>query len=189
MPEWKDEIKERLAGLRLEPTREAEIVEELAQHLEDRYTELRASGVMEDEAWHAVLDELSGSELLPQALKQVEREAKPGPVVLGAGRMNVIADLWQDLRYGLRLLRRSPGFTAVTVLTLALGIGANTAIFSIIDALMLRPLPVRQPEQLIAFSQIPQPGLDSYQWGWWSSESFEKFRELTDVFEAMALTS
>ncbi len=184
MPEWKDEIRRRLAGLKLEPTREAEIVEELAEHLEDRYSELLASGATEEAAWRTSRAELSESELLAQALKHVEHEVKSEPVVLGARRMNMIADVWQDLRYGLRLLRRSPGFTAVTVLTLALGIGANTAIFSVIDALILRPLPVRQPERLVAFSE-----LDDKQWGEWSYSLFEKFRELRPVFETMTLTS
>jgi hypothetical protein len=62
-----------------------------------------------------------------------------------------IEAFWLDLNYALRTMRRSPGFTVVAVLSLALGIGANTAIFSVIDALMLRMLPVRNPEQLVLF--------------------------------------
>jgi macrolide transport system ATP-binding/permease protein len=149
MPEWKQEIRRRLANLKLEAAREGEIVEELSQHLEDHYAESLASGAAPEDAYRAALIELSDSEILQRELRIVELQVQQESVVLGNNRRsNMIADLWQDLRYGIRTLGKAPGLTAVVVLTLAIGIGVNTAIFSIFNT-YLRPLPIKDPETVV----------------------------------------
>jgi len=168
MPDWKEEITRRLRSLNLSPTREAEIVEEVAQHLEDRYRELVSSGSKEDEARRLALNDLSDEYLLAKRLRAVEQESPQEPTVPGGGGVNnFLGSIWPDLRYGLRQLRRNPGFTAVAVLTLALGIGANTAIFSVIDSVLLRPLAFPHPDQLVVLGNgdgYPLTGPDFLDW-------------------------
>jgi len=151
VPDWKNEIRRRLASLRLEEAREAAIVEELAQHLDDCHQELLAGGVPAAEAERLTLAELSRSESLWRELRCLEWRVAPEPIVLGTDRRgNMIADLWQDLRFGFRMMRQAPGFAAVAILTLALGIGVNTAILSTVNGFILRPLPVERPDELVA---------------------------------------
>jgi putative ABC transport system permease protein len=149
MTDWKPEIKRRLAGAKLEPAREVAIIEELAQYLEDCHTELLAGGETEEEAYQGTLAELIDSELLAHELRRVERLPKHEPVVSGARRNNMLNDVLQDLRFGLRMLLRSPGFAAVAMLSLALGIGASAAIFTALDEMLWKPLPVADPHSLV----------------------------------------
>jgi predicted permease len=186
VPDWKAEIRRRLAGVKLEPTREAAIVEELAQYLDDYYAELLAGGAAEAEAYRQTLTELRGSELLAHELRRAERQVTPEPIVIGTNRRtNMIASLWQDLRFGARMLLKQPGFTLVAVLTLALGIGANTAIFSVVNAVLLRPLPYAHPERIIAiWDGRGQPGATQ---GTTLPRNFQLWREQSRSFSDLAL--
>lgn len=94
--------------------------------------------------------------------------------------------MWRDVRYGLRGMRRSPGFTAAVIASLALGIGANTAIFSLVDAVMLRLLPVEHPEQLVELLQ-KYPGEPRMN-GYWTLRSYDHFREHNHVFSDLTAT-
>src|SRR5215472_967826 len=151
MPEWRSKIQERLASLNLPPAREAEIVEELYGHLQDRYDELRNSGTPDEEACRIVTLELSYSDLLAelQPIETKHRGSIPeGEVASG----HLMTDFWRDFSYAMRVLRKAPGFTLVAILTLALGIGANTAVFTIINTFLLNPLPVTNASRTVAIN-------------------------------------
>src|ERR1700735_5801339 len=96
----------------------------------------------------------------------------------------LLEQLLQDIRYGLRILRKNPGFTALAVLTLALGIGANTAIFSVVYAVLLKPLPYANPNQLVsAFAANTQEGVPE---DGTSYPNFEEWRAQNHVFSDLA---
>ena len=183
MADWKAEIRTRLAGLNLSPAREAEIVEELSQHLEDRYRELRQQGATTDQASRAVLIELSDDgKLLARELRNVEHATPSEPPVFGAStRRNMIADLRQDLVYGARMLRKSPGFTAIAILTLALGIGANTAIFSAVYNVLLKPLPFSDHSRLVVLEESHSAERMSVAW-----PDFMDWRDRAASFQGIA---
>jgi len=148
-----------------------ELDEEMRLHRELREREERATGATESEASY-VAQRKFGNAL---QLRESGREM---------WRWNWAEEFLQDVRYGLRLLRKNPGFTAVAVLTLALGIGANAAIFSLIDTVMLRMLPVQKPEELVRLVyRSPQTGNQPQ--GIFTNPLWEQIRDHQDVFSGV----
>jgi putative ABC transport system permease protein len=148
-----------------------DVEEEIRTHLEMEERENLESGMPPEEAHYAALRRFGNVTLAQERSREM-------------WGWNSVQTLWQDVRYGLRQLRRSPGFTAVAVLTLALSIGANTAIFSLIDAVVLRMLPVDKPEELLQVKRHDQ------RWNGEESSSFtnplwEQVRDQQDVFSGV----
>ncbi len=165
-PDWLAFVRQRLPPLALRPEREAEIAEEIALQLDQTYRAALVRGGSEPEAraraeadvadWPAMADDIRRAEH-PLASRIPGRPPFPEPPTLGASRGAPMSDLWHDLRYAFRSLARSPGLSVVIVLTLMLGIGATTAIFSLVNGLLLKPLPFRDAERLVVVTEA-QPG-------------------------------
>src|SRR5262245_13969280 len=160
MPDWGPEIRARLRNVALPPAREAEIVEELSQHLDDRWRQLVAGGVSPEEAVHLARAAFNDRNLLAEGLAPLRQAHWTDPSPPGASRALSVEGLVADLRQAIRALRGAPAFSLVSLFVFALGIGATTAIFSVVDAVVLRGLPFDQADRLVAVGerQAANPG-------------------------------
>jgi hypothetical protein len=153
---------------------ERDLADELQYHIELKTQENIEAGMTPDEAHYAALRAFGGVEQKKEQCRH-------------ADRLRWLEDLIQDLHYGLRQLRRNPGFTAVAIITLALGIGANTAIFTAVNGVLLRPLALPHPERVLfiqhTMTNCPQcTGPLSY-------PNFADFKHQNTVFEDLAMYS
>src|SRR5947208_13806685 len=170
---WLRVLIARLTGLFRKRRLEAELNEEVRLHLEMLVEENLRKGMTSQEARTAALRSFGGVEQVKEAYRE-------------QWALRMIETFIQDVRYGARQLRRSPGFTAVAVLTLALGIGANTAIFSVINAVMLRMLPVESPEQLVQVGFQGKHSGESFIGESFSYPLFKELRRQNQVFTDIA---
>jgi len=192
MPDWRRRLESALAGLDVPPERMRDLVEELSQHLEERFRSARSSGADEEEAGERAWASLGSVEELRERLHALkgwehgEQEAREMPPGQEGGGASWLGGLAQDLRLALRSLRRSPGFAAIALLTLAVGIGANVTIFSVVNALFFAPLPGTDPERLVAVYTSdysgPLYGSSSY-------PDFEGLRDQEGLFQSLAAYS
>ena len=167
-------LKVRLRALLRENKMEQELDEEMSLHLERMVEQNIAQGMSHKDARSAALRDFGGFE---QA-KEMCRDARG---------TRWVSNLLQDLRFGARMMRKAPGFTAVAVVALALGIGVNTAILSAVNAFVLRPLPVEKPEELVA----PHWGkkIDAEVWGKFSYPNYEDLRDQNNSFSELCAWS
>jgi putative ABC transport system permease protein len=181
--DWAQEVRTRLSSLKLSPTREREIVEELSQHLDDRWHELIAGGASSDEATRLTLAQFRGADVLANDMAPLRQAHAPAPITPGAPSRHVLAGLPHNLRYAARILWKQPGFAAVAVLTIALGIGATTAIFSVVYGVLLKPLPFDEPDRLVALYHVTPATPRDFQ----GDATYFTYREHGRVFDDIGL--
>ncbi len=193
MPDFRAYLRQNLPPLGVSGAREAEIVEELALEFQESYERALRRGLNPRQAWQEVITHARPwpelGEELRSALGEPQVE-KPAPTRRAGIFARFGDEFRRDLSYAARQLSKSPDFTLVAVLMLALGIGANTAIFSLLNAILLRELPVREPEQLVFFGEARAEGDTGFLPGGstqiFSYPFFREFRRKNEVFSDLA---
>jgi predicted permease len=168
MPDWPEYVRQHLRLTGFLPEREAEIIEELARQMEDAYSEALRMGTSEAQAaeiarrhisdWQALADALADAHYGKEPIMAAWQQQTEDREFDTRGKLSWFTGWRRDVIYGLRLLAKNPGFAAVAVLTLALCIGANTAIFSVINTVMFKALPVRDPKHLMLIEWTMRSG-------------------------------
>ena len=179
MHNWQQYVRERLSHITVSPERECEIVGELALQLEQAYTGALTGGATEQEALSHARNQIRNWDDLAREINLAERYV-PAPSEKDRPFSGFVA----DVRYALRFFRRNPTFTAIAVLTLAFGIGGNTAIFTLVDAVALRSLPYSDPSRLTAIEtrKSQQPEIEP----WTSALDFFDMRDHFQSFSHLA---
>ena len=162
-------VWERLRALARGDRLDRELEDEIRAHLEMAERDAMARGLPAEEARRAARQSFGGIE----QVKEEHRDRRS---------FRWIETLWKDVRYGLAALRRAPGFTAVVTGVLAIGIGANVAMFSVMDAVLFRPLPFPQPDRIIRVWEAPRPGVTNAA----SATEFLDWKRLGGVFDAIS---
>ena len=177
---WRRYVREQLPPLDVSAEREAEIVDELAMQLEATFDRARANGEPEEAAIKRALAEVPDWNALAHTLGRIEQPHTPPPAA-GAGSGGIMTGLVQDLRYAARALKRAPGFAAVSILTLALGIAATTIVYSIVDGILLRPLPIQDPDRVMMARETFNGVEGSVSW-----LNFEDWQKRQTSFQSLA---
>lgn len=161
--DWRHYVRSQLPPLTVSAEREIEIVDELAAELEATYERARADGASDDEARRLAVSEVPDWEAFARTVAGVEHVPAPPPPI-GALSGGLMTGFAQDVRYAWRSLLRSPGFAAVSIVTLALGIAATTIVYSIVDGILLRPLPIRDPAGVVLAREFINGSENSISW-------------------------
>ncbi len=177
---WREYVRSQLPPLPVAAEREIEIVDELASQLESSYERARANGASDDEARRLAMSEVPDWRAFARTVTSVERSIAPPPSI-GAPGGGIMIGFLQDVRYAIRALRRAPGFAAVSIITLALGIAATTIVYSIADGILLRPLPIRDPDRVLMARETFGNTPGSVAW-----PNFEDWQKRQTSFEQLA---